>query len=134
MPIDDPAVASAGDAPAATADRPLRDYDQWFHASFVQRSLLSDAIAKLNSNILRMEAALKSTGDEVGFRQSEIEHLTADLERFQHERNVIAAYGQTLERLLTTVRDRLKATYVHNRQLASQWTAEQLGQIRANAQ
>jgi hypothetical protein len=110
----------------AKADRALRDYDAFFHENFVQRSLLADNIAKLNSNIARTVAATDEANKEIGYRQTEQGELKFDLEKFQHEQQAIAAYHKSLEDRYQQVHSKLKSTYVSARQRAGQLTAEQL--------
>jgi hypothetical protein len=141
MPIDDAAMYAALDEPTrqkllpaaslaefAKADRKLRDYDQIFHEHFVQRSLLTDGINKLTANIERMTAATKEAEKEAAYRETEKTKLAADLEKFQHERKVIADYQQSLSKFYQQVRERLRATYLDNRRMADDLTA---GQLRA---
>ncbi len=139
MPIDDPAVfARLDDAartallPAASAaefaqeNRKLRDYNQFFHESYVQQALLADSVSKLASNIERTETASKEAATEIAYRETEKTNLQADLEKFQYERKAIAAYQTTLEKLVAQLRDSLKATYLANRTQAAALTATQL--------
>lgn len=139
MPIDDAALFASMDdatrgplvpkdqlAEYAKADRPLRDYEQFFHENFVQQSLLKDAISKLNNNIARTESDVKEANGEIAYRQTELANLQADLEKFQHEQKAIAAYAQTLSRQYDQLRESLKATFVSARSRAGELTAEQL--------
>jgi hypothetical protein len=139
MPIDDAGLFAAMDeatrtalvpkdhlAEYAKADRTLRDYEQFFHASFVQRSLLADGIAKLASNIARTESDVKEATGEIAYRQTEMANLQGDLEKFQHEQQAIATYSQTLSRQYEQLRESLKATFVSARGRAAELTTEQL--------
>ncbi len=139
MPIDDAAVFSALDDDArgallpetsrdefAKPDRALHDYEQYFHEHFVQVSLLNDAINKLNSNIARMTAATAEAEKEVAFRQNEQEKLTADLAQFEKEKQAIATYRDTLAQFHRGVVEKMKTSFVANRQMAAQITASQL--------
>jgi hypothetical protein len=139
MPVDDPAVLAALDDAArqallpaesvaefAKTDRQARDYEVLFHEHFVQRSLLNDAIMKLQSNIERTEAATKEANTEIGYRETETTNLTADSEKFKYEEKAIAAYRQTLEKRLEQARNRLRAAYTTARQRAAELTANQL--------
>lgn len=110
----------------AQADRPLRDYQAFFHENYVQRGLLSDAISQTNSNIQRVEGAAAETTKEAGYREAEQGKLASDLEKFQAEVKAIAAYEQSLKKVLSQVRDQLKATYIENRNAAETLTREQL--------
>ena len=130
-PAEPPAVAEPGAAaanpPAAfLANRPLRDYEFFFHENYVQRSLLVDTISQLTSNIDRMAAALKHATDEIGYRTTENANLAGDLEKFQSEQKAIATYRRSLERMYAELRESLKATYVANKQAAADLTASQL--------
>jgi hypothetical protein len=137
MPIDDAGVFAALDDAAratlpkesqaefASADRKLRDYTTFFHDSYLQRSLLGDAISKIESNVQRTEAATKEANDEIGYRQKEQAGLQFDRKSFQQEVAAIAAYQTTLEKLYQQVRESLKATYVANRELAAELAAIQ---------
>ncbi len=138
MPVDDAAVFAGLDDAArqalvpesaaefASLERPLRDYETFFHESFVQQSLLKDAINKTNSDLTRTADAAKRANDEITYRTAESGNLRSDLEKFQHEEKVIAAYQQSLVEKFQQVRESLKATYAKNKQLAAQVTAAQL--------
>lgn len=139
MPIDDADLFAAMDEPTraallpaekqaefAKADRKLRDYEFFFHENFVQRSLLSDSISELNSNIARMTAATTEVGNEAGYRESEKKNLQSDLENMVREREAIVAYETTLRQMFDKVRDDLKQTYVTARKLAADLTTRQL--------
>ncbi|MEX2114549.1 MAG: hypothetical protein WD845_15245 [Pirellulales bacterium] len=139
MPIDDTAVFSSLDdatrgalLPAASSDefakpeRTLHDYEQYFHEHFVQVSLLNDAINKLNSNIARMTAATTEAEKEGAFRQGEKVKLAADLAQFDKEKQAIAAYQESLAQVQRDVVEKMKASFVANRQMAAQITASQL--------
>lgn len=110
----------------ADAGRKLRDYETFFRESFVQRSLLSDAIEKITSNVQRTEAATEEANREIGYRTTEKGHLQADLEKFQHEQQAIASYQKALEDSLAQVRGKLKTTYMANREAAIKLTEWQL--------
>lgn len=138
MPIDDAAVfAGLDDATRqallpkealseyANAERKLRDYESFFHDSYVQRTLLTDAIRKTTSNIQRTEAATKEANTDIAYRQTEKANLQADLEKFQYELKAIAAYQTTLEERLQEFRNSLKATYLANQQQAANFVAAQ---------
>jgi len=139
MPVDDAALFAKMDdktrqallpqnslAEYAKADRNLRDYEFFFHESYVQRNLLSDAIAKTQSNIDRIDAAVKETTTEIGYRDMEKANLASDLEKFQFEQKAIADYQKTLEGVFQQVRESLKATFAKNRELAAELTTRQL--------
>lgn len=139
MPVDDAALFAKLDeksrqallsgesmAEFSNTERPLRDYEYLFHESYVQRSLLADAIAKVKSDLDRTTAAVTEANTEIGYRTTEKTKLAADLERFQFERKAIADYQKSLESLFQQVRESLKATFNTNRQLAAELTAAQL--------
>lgn len=139
MPVDDPAEFAALDEATrggllppgsvkefAEATRKLRDYEQSFHESFVQQSLLADAISKLTNNIERMTAATQEAEKEAAYREGEKVKLAADLSKFEFEREAILKYRNSLEKLYQQVRDSLKATYLQNRQMAGDLTVRQL--------
>jgi uncharacterized phage infection (PIP) family protein YhgE len=143
MPVDDPAVLAAlddaarqallppeGVAEFAKADRPLRDYEVLFHEHFVQRSLLTDGITKLKSNIERTEAATNEANKEIGYRETEKANLAADSEKFQFEQKAIASYQETLQKQLEQLRNSLRTTYTSARGRAAQLTADQLRAAR----
>lgn len=138
MPIDNAALFAALDEPTrqalvpkesqaefADANRTLRDYESFFRENFVQRSLLSDSIAELNSNIERTNAASAEADKEIAYRKAEQANLGSDLEKFQHEQRAIATYQQALEARLGELRDSLRTTFAAARQRAAQLTAEQ---------
>jgi hypothetical protein len=138
MPIDDAAVFTGLDEPTrgallpkeslaefAQADRKLRDYERFFHDSYVQRSLLADEILKTNSNLQRTEAATKECKVEIGYREGEKANLAADLEKFRYEAKVIGAYQNSLEKQFGDLRERLKATYLAARQQAANLVSAQ---------
>ncbi len=110
----------------ASADRPLRDYLQFFHEDYVQRGLIADSIAQTTSNIQRTEAAAAEAAKEAAFRETEKTNLAAELTGFQRESQAIAAYKKSLEDLLAQTRNQLKATYVENRNAAATLTRAQL--------
>jgi len=139
MPIDDPRAFAGADNPArqtlvpaesreefANADRPLRDYEQFLHDNFVQTSLLTDAISKINSDIQRLTNDTKLTNEEAAFRTQENTRLQSDLAAFKRELAAIVAYEKTLDARFAQVRDTLKATYAKNKQFAAELTATQL--------
>jgi hypothetical protein len=138
MPIDDVAVFASLDEktrtalvpPAslneyAAADRKLRDYELLFHENYVQRSLLSDSISKVTTNIDRTTADVKEATEEIAYREREKTSLQADLEKFQYERTAITTYQKSLEQLFAQVRDSLKSTFAKNKQSAAELTAAQ---------
>jgi hypothetical protein len=138
MPIDDAAVFANLDEKTKTAllppaslseyaapDRKLRDYELLFHENYVQRSLLSDGISKVTTNIDRTTADVKEATEEIAYREMEKTSLQADLEKFQYERTQIAAYQKTLEKLFAELRDSLKSTFAKNKQWAAELTAAQ---------
>jgi hypothetical protein len=110
----------------AKADRTLRDYHAFFHENYVQRGLLSDAIAQTKSNLQRIEAATAETNKESAFREGEKVNLQADLTKFQAEVKAIADYEASLKQLLAQVATQLKATYLENRRAAESLTRAQL--------
>jgi predicted RNA-binding Zn ribbon-like protein len=110
----------------AKADRTLRDYHAFFHENYVQRGLLSDAIAQTKSNLQRIEAATAETNKESAFREGEKVNLQADLAKFQAEVKAIADYEASLKQLLAQVATQLKATYLENRRAAESLTRAQL--------
>ncbi len=110
----------------SSADRKLYDYEQFFHEHFVQASLLSDAINKLNSNIARMTAATQEAEKEGAFRQGEKDKLTTELAQFEKEKQAIAEYHESLAKTYRQVVETMKSTYVANRQMAARITAAQL--------
>lgn len=139
MSVDNPAVfagldeaARKGLLPAesveeyAKADRALRDYQLFFHENYVQQSLLADSIAKLKTSIERTEAATSEAVAEAKYREAEKANLQADLAKFQFEVQAIAAYQQSLDELLPQLIEKLKATYIENRQAAGTLQREQL--------
>ena len=139
MPIDNPAVFTELDdatrrtllpkeslAEYANRERKLRDYQLFFHDNYLQTSLISDAISKLNSNIQRTEAAAAETRREIGYRETEKTSLASDLEKFRFEVQAIAAYQKSLEGVYAKVRQSLKDTYAENRKLATALTVAQL--------
>ncbi len=143
MPIDDAKLFAAMDDPTrqsllpagsvsdyAESDRKLRDYEQTFHENFVQQALLTDAIDKLNSSVARIEGATREAEKEAGYRQTEKANLAADLEKFEHEKKVIAEYQDSLATVYQQVRNSLKATFLANRRMAAQLTAAQLKAAR----
>jgi hypothetical protein len=143
MPVDDAGLFAAMDdatrqsmlpeasvSDYAKADRKLHDYEQMFHENFVQRSLLTDAINRLNSSIARIETATQEAQKEAGYRQTEKASLATDLDKFQHESTVIAEYQDALSKMYAQVRDLLKATFLANHRMAAQLTASQLEAAR----
>ncbi len=139
MPPDDAGIFAALDPtrraamlPAAVAetyanaDRPLRDYETFFRANYVQRGLIADAIAHATSNIERIEAATAETTKEVAFRETEKTNLAAEKTGFEREAQAIAAYRKSLEDYLAQTLHQLKAIYVENRQSAATLTRAQL--------
>ena len=141
MPIDNPVLFAGFDDATrqsllpkesltefADGQRKLRDYELFFHESFVQRSLLNDLISTTTNNIQRTEAAVQETNREIGYRDAEKVSLKSDLEKFQYEVQAIANYQKALEAKLAEVRQSLKATYLANNKLAAALTA---GQMRA---
>lgn len=110
----------------ASADRPLRDYQTFFHEDYVQRGLIADTILQTTSNIQRTEAAAAEAAKEAAFRETEKTNLAAELTGFQREAQAIAAYQKSLEDLLAQTRNQLKATYVENRNAAATLTRAQL--------
>ncbi len=138
MPIDDVAVFANLDdktksallPPAslseyAAPDRKLRDYELLFHDNYIQRSLLSDDISRITSNIDRTTADVKEATGEIAYRETEKGSLQADLEKFRYEQTAIAAYQKTLELLFARVRGSLKSKFVENKQFAAELTADQ---------
>ncbi len=138
MPIDDVAAFASLDEQARAAllpegslgeysnpERTLRDYESFFHDSYVQRALLGDAISKTTSNIQRTDAATKQANDEIAYRGTEKANLAADLEKFRYELKAIAAYEVTLEKTFQQVRQSLKETYLASKQRAAELTAAQ---------
>ncbi len=109
----------------AKADRPLRDYETFFHDDYVQQSLLNDTIAKITSNIQRTEAAVEETQREIAYRDTEKGNLQSDLSNFQRELKAIAAYEKTLTAKLAELRTSLKDTYLKDRQMAAELTTNQ---------
>jgi hypothetical protein len=139
MPIDDAELFAGMDeatrgalvpkeslAEYANKERKLRDYETFFRENYVQRSLINDAIEKTTSNVQRTEAAVEETKREIAYRTTEKGSLQADLEKFQLESREIATYRKTLEGMLTSVRGKLKATYLENRAKAAELTNWQL--------
>ena len=139
MPIDNPALFAELDDPTrqtllpkdslveyANRERKLRDYQLFFHDNYVQTSLITDAISKLNSNIERTNAAAEETRREIAYRESEKTSLAADLEKFRLEVQAIATYQKSLENLFAKVRQSLKSTYAENRRLNTALTVAQL--------
>jgi hypothetical protein len=88
----------------AKADRPLRDYEYFFHQNSVERELLAATIATTQDNLRRMASAQKKADEDVQFRQGEIVALTADREKFLAEQKAIRAYLETLQKKLVNVR------------------------------
>jgi hypothetical protein len=138
MPVDDATVFAALDDAArakllpkdsvadyAKADRKLHDYKAFFHEDVVQRALIADSIAKISSNIQRIDAATKECNAEIAYRTTEQTDLTSDLGQFNVELKAITAYESSLESLYRQVRESLKATYVQMRDRAADLTARQ---------
>jgi hypothetical protein len=139
MPIDDAALFAALDdatrqglLPAASlqeyagTERKLHAYEQFFHEHYVQQALLNDGIRKLTSNIARINAATEEAQKEVTYRQNEKTNVASDLEQFEHEKNAIANYQESLETGYRQALDSLRATYLANRQMAAALTESQL--------
>ena len=96
----------------------------------MQQALLNDAIRKLTSNIERINAATAEAEKEAQYRQDEKTGLASDLAQFEHERDAIVAYQQSLEAAYRQVLDSLKNTYLANRQMATQLTNSQFEAAR----
>jgi hypothetical protein len=143
MPVDDPAMFAAMDDAArqkllppgsqaeyAKADRKPRDYHQFFREHFVQRRILGDTISELESNIQRMTSAQAETEKESQYRTAEKGKLAADFAKFEHERQAIAQYAQSLQVFLRQLVETLNATYAENQRLAAELTSWQLAAAR----
>jgi hypothetical protein len=141
MPPDDASVFAGMDEAArkallpadsaaefAKADRPLRDYQTFFHENYVQRSLLADAIAKTTGKIERTTAATEEVKKEIAYRDNEKTGLGSDLEKFRFEVKAITAYEEAVKSELARVRQELRETYIENRKAAA---ALQLDQFQA---
>jgi hypothetical protein len=139
MPIDDPAAFASLDEAAraallpkestseyANAERRLRDYESFFHDSYVQRALLEDTINKVTGNIERTEAATKQANEDIAYRETEKTNLAADLEKFRYELKAVADYEAALEKKYQEVRQSLKNTYLSTTRRAAELTAAQL--------
>ena len=88
----------------ASAERPLRDYEYFFHQNSVERELLVASIATRKDNLQRIESARKKAEEEVQFRQGESVALSADREKFLYEQKVIHEYLQALQKQVALVR------------------------------
>ncbi len=94
----------------ASGERPLRDYEYFFHQNSVERELLAASIATTKDNLQRIESAQKKAEEEVQFRQAESVALSADREKFRYEQKVILAYLKTLEKQFADVRAEWQAS------------------------
>jgi hypothetical protein len=120
MPVDDAKLYAAmtpeerhalfpdkspeGLAEYASVDRPLHDYEYFFHQNSVDRELLAAAIATTQNNLQRMETAQKTADEDVAYRQGEKVALSGDREKFRFEQKAIHTYLQSLQKKLVDVR------------------------------
>ncbi|HTU24085.1 MAG TPA: hypothetical protein VMF30_01730 [Pirellulales bacterium] len=87
----------------AKPDRPLRDYEFFFHQSAIERALLASTIATTQDDLRRIEAAQKKADENVKFREGEITALSADREKFLVEQKAIHTYLEALGKKLVSV-------------------------------
>ena len=99
-----PEKSPEGLAEYANPERPLRDYEYFFHKNSDERALLSATIATTQDNLRRIETAQKAADEDVKYRQGEKVALSADREKFLYEQKAIHAYFQSLQKKLTEVR------------------------------
>jgi len=88
----------------ASVDRPLRDYEFFFHQNSDERALLAATIATTQDNLRRIATAQKTADEDVTYRQAEKVALTADREKNLYEQKAIRSYLQTLQKKLVAVR------------------------------
>ena len=99
-----PEKSAEARAEFANGDRPLRDYEYFFHQNAQERELLAEAIANTQKNLRLIEVAQKTAEKDVQFREGEKVALSADREKFLYEQKVILAYVQALQKKLAEVR------------------------------
>jgi hypothetical protein len=88
----------------ANPDRPLWDYEYFFHQNSDERALLAASIATTQDNLRRMESAQKAADADVKYRQAEITALSADREKNLFEQKAIHTYLLALQKKLVEVR------------------------------
>ena len=101
----------------AKADRPLRDYELFFHENFVQRSLLADGIAKLNEQYRTDRSGREGSDTRDRYRQTRAEPTCRRIWRSSStSRRRLPAYAQTLAKQY----DQLRAVAESHVRLGSQ--------------
>jgi hypothetical protein len=120
MPVDDAKLYAAmtpeerrklfpdkspeGLAEYASVDRPLHDYDYFFHKNADERALLAASIATTQDSLRRIAAAQKTADEDVTYREGEKVALQADREKFLYEQKAIRTYLKALQKKLVDVR------------------------------
>lgn len=109
-------------------ERPLNDYEVYFHWVHAQVASLSDQIAAATADRALAEKLRDDAQKEVAGRQKTIdETLKPDLAEVQGEVEVIGAHLAALQKRFAEVEADIQQTQAENKRLAAQWTAWQLG-------
>jgi hypothetical protein len=110
----------------ASKKRTLRDYEYLFHENLLECELIDDAMVKTQTDLDRTLAADKKAQEEIAYRKSEKADLTADLEKFRYEKQVVTKYAQALQAKAKSLHDALNAALANTARDAQQLNLLQL--------
>lgn len=130
--VRDNTPAKPSDPPDRVVDgkyqRPLIDYDVFFHDMHAQLAGLSDQVAAATTDLALAKKLQEDTEREVKSRQEHIDKvLKPELEESQAELATITAHRDALAKELEDRQAAVTSLLAENKRLAARWTAWQLG-------
>lgn len=133
--VRDNTPAKPSDAPDRVVDgkyqRPLIDYDVFFHDMHAQIARIKDEVAAATTDLALAKTFQEDTDREVKARQEYIDKvLKPELEESRQELATITAHRDALATGLEDAQASVEALLAENKRLAARWTAWQLGAAR----
>ncbi len=104
----------------------MSDWVFLFHNYSLERELINDQKAKLQSNIARLEESLGRSKKKIAYRTKEKADLGFDKQGFEAERVAVASYAAELEAKSTKLAAELAEVRAQNARLAAELKALQL--------
>jgi hypothetical protein len=110
----------------AKKDRPLRDYEYFFHQNSLERNRLENSIALLEADLSRTVEAQKKTEQDIQYREAEKANLSSDFEKFQRSLEIVRQYAKTLKGKFGTLKGELATAMQATQQNAANFKSIQL--------
>ena len=138
MPADNQGIFSALDdatkrtllpagsvADFAKRDRPLRDYELFFHEAQKDAFLLADAAGRLARYVADANAEVNKTNEAIAYREREQADLQYDLQKFQFEQDGVKQYREKLQQRYDAVHAEVQQLSDENQRLVARLAALQ---------